>query len=183
MSFDLKQLPGWLAIVVSLATFFLYLHRDILAEPKIEYSLTELTEYPGLGKSLGTAGLKDDLSITLKRAEVPDFISLKYGLQVHLRSVRRKPASNVQIRIKTEGGAFIIQTHTDERLLVERLPDLGRQGAQEVFINIPLMVQGEEVKLTFWYGIPNSERKPPRPTVLLRHTSGLGVLKKRSSLN
>ncbi|NCO68096.1 MAG: hypothetical protein COY75_09825 [Nitrospirae bacterium CG_4_10_14_0_8_um_filter_41_23] len=105
-------------------------------------------------------------------------IALKYGTQVHIRSVRKKPASNVQIRIKTEGGAFIVQAHTDERLLVERLPDLGRQGTREVFINIPLMVQGEEVKLTFWYGIPNSETKPPHPTVLVRHASGLGVLKR-----
>lgn len=178
MSFDLKQLSNWLAIVVALATFFLYLYRDILAEPRVEYSLTELAEYPGLGKPPNNAVLEEDLSLALKRAEVPGFVSLKYGVQVHVRSDRRKPASNVQIRIKTEGGAFIVQTHTDERLLVERLPDLGRQGAQEVFINIPLMVQGEEVKLTFWYGIPNSERKPQRPTVLLRHAGGLGVLKR-----
>lgn len=68
MSFDLKQLPSWLAIVISLATFSLYLYRNILAEPKVEYSLTELTEYSGLGKQTANKGLKDDLSFALKRA-------------------------------------------------------------------------------------------------------------------
>lgn len=95
-----------------------------------------------------------------------------------MKSVRKKPASNVQIRIKSEGDAFIVQAHTDDSLLVERLPDLGRQAVQEIFVNIPLMVQGEQVRLTFWYGIPNSDKKPPHPTVLVRHASGLGVLKK-----
>lgn len=162
--------------MVSLATFSLYLYRDILVQPKVEYSLIELNEYPGLGKFNNHTGLKDELSIALKRPEVPGYVTLKYGVQINIRSVGRKPASNVQIRVKTKDGAFIVQAHTDDSLLVERLPDLSRQGSKEMFINIPLMVQGEEAKLTLWYGIPNSETTPLLPTILVRHADHLGLL-------
>lgn len=179
MLFDQKQWLSIIAILVSLATFLLYLYRDILVQPKVVYSLTEITEYPISSKKTGSSSIKAELSLALKREKVPGYVTLKHAIQVQIRSVGRKPASNVQIRVKTEGSAYIVQIHTDEGMLVERLPDLGRQETQEVFINIPLMVQGEEVKLTFWYGIPNSEEKPPRPIILVRHADGLGKFKNK----
>ncbi len=98
------------------------------------------------------------------------------GEYIYLRSTGREPASSVQVRVRANGGAVIVQAHTDDNLLVERLPDIGRQGSGEVFLTIPLMIPGEEIKLTFWYGVPGStEKTPPPPTVLVRHARGLGI--------
>lgn len=167
MSFDPV---AWLSLLVVGIGLGIHWYQDVLLRPEVEYTLTELTEYPGSGGGL---------SIGVKRHEVPGMVTLKSGILVHIRSAGRKPASNVQIRVKAEGSTFIIQVHTDESRLVERLPDIGRQGSPEVFVTVPLMVPDGEVKLSFWYGIPNSpQTKPLPPTVLVRHAEGLGRLKR-----
>jgi hypothetical protein len=115
------------------------------------------------------------LSLAVKRAELPGLIKLQYGLEIHLRSTGNKPAVNVQAKVKPEAGSYIVQVHVDDAKLVERLPDLGRQGSPEVFVTIPLMVSDEEVKLTLWYGVPDKpQARPTVPLVLVRHSEGLG---------
>ena len=158
-------LIAFLSLLVSIAAFF----QGRLLGPKVQYSVMELTEYPVSDRKL---------SLSVKRAEVGDFVELKYGITVHLWSTGWKSASNVQIRVKAEGGAVIVQVHREDDRLVERLPDIGRQGSREVFLTIPLLVPGEETKLTFWYGIPGAGKaKPPIATVLVRHSDGLGELR------
>jgi hypothetical protein len=94
---------------------------------------------------------------------------------VTLRSSGWTTASEVELRVRAGEGTVIVQVHTDNRELVEKLPDIGRQGAMEVFVPIRRMVPGEKVAFTFWYGFPGSDKKqPPRPTVLVRHAEALG---------
>ena len=159
----------WTVLSITMAgvALFLTLRRDFFLRPNIEYSITPVTEYPpgpGLGLAVG-------------RTEIGGMVKLKYGVLIWIRSVGARSASNVQVRATTEGGAFFVVAHTDESKLIERLPDdLNRQAEMEVFINIPLMVAGEQVKFTLWYGIPNGgETEPPLPTVLVRHADGLGI--------
>lgn len=153
------------ALLVSLAGF---LYRDVLLWPKVVYKVTEFTEYPRTSQGL---------SLAVKRAEAPGLVQLKYGVLVHIRNAGWRTASEIEIRATVGGGAFIVQVHADNSRLVRRLPDIGRQGTQEVFLTIPRMVPNEETELTFWYGIPNlPETKPPLPTVLVSHADGLGQL-------
>lgn len=174
-----SNLVGWLALLLTTLSLGYQGYKDVVLQPIVEYSITELSEYPGLGKSAVKPGLNVELSIRVKRAEVPGFIALKYGTLVHIRNVGRKPASNVQIRVNTKDEVFIVQVHKDETALVERLSDIGRQGSKEVFETIPLMRPGEEVKLTFWYGIPDLPQvRPAPPVILVGHADGLGKLRK-----
>lgn len=158
---------SWLALLISTITLILYIRREVFLLPRVKYSLEELTEYPGTGQGL---------SLAIHRVELSGPIGLKWGMRVHLRSSGGKPASDIQVRATAPSGAFIIQVHTDDEKLVQRLPDIGRQGTTEVFVNIPLMVPKEEVTLTFWYGLPNSRAQPQALKVLVRHAEGLGTL-------
>ena len=155
-----------IALVVSVAALVLTLRRDLFVGPEVGYTLKELEGYPTSSPGL---------SLAVKRAELPGLIKLNYGLEIHIRSTGNRPAVNVQARVKADTGSYIVQVHTDDSKLVERVPDLGSQGSPEVFVTIPLMVPSEELKLTFWYGVPDKpDARPKTPTVLIRHSEGLG---------
>jgi hypothetical protein len=160
------------SLVISFIALGVTLRKEFFLVPQIEYSSTELTEYPRSDNRL---------SLSVTRAEVGESVQLKYGLTIHIRSTGREPATNIQARITPKDGAVIVQAHTDESSLVEKLSDIGRQGSPEVFVNIPLMVPDEGVKFTFWYGVPGAvDKQVPIPTILIRHSKGLGKAIKSS---
>jgi hypothetical protein len=155
------------ALIVGIAGFGLSLYRE-LQRPELRYSIRELDKYPG------TDG---GFSVAVDRAEVGSLVTLRHGMTVTVRSTGRSTASDVELRVTSKDGSVIVQVHPDNEALVEKLPDLGRQGSPEVAVAIRRMVPGEKVALTFWYGYPGSgDKKPPRPAVLLRHTAALGRL-------
>jgi hypothetical protein len=165
---------GWttltpiIALIISFIALGVTLRKEFWVVPNVDYDLTELTEYPR--SDLG-------LSLSVKRAGTADYVLLKHGLLIHLRSNGKEPASNVQARIRASQGALIVATNVDDALLVERLPDLGQDGKEEIMLSIPLMVPGEEVRVTVWYGVPgNPDKTPVVPSVKVRHTKGLGRL-------
>lgn len=162
----LKTVIPILALLLSLAALSLDLRRDLFVRLEVTWTPKELEGYP----------VSDPrLSLAVGRAELPGLIRLHYGIEVRLRSTGNRPAVNVQARVKAGTGSYIVQIHTDDTKLVERLPGLGRQGSPEVFVTVPLMVPGEELRLTFWYGVPDKpETRPETPTVLIRHSEGLG---------
>jgi hypothetical protein len=161
-----------IAVAISSATFVLGPLNSYIARPEIEYSVTWLDSY---GEAPTTQ--IPSLSMVVIRPELPGGVLLKYGAEIHLRSIGRKPASNVQIRVKAAAPSFIVQIHADDRSLAERLAVLGRQGSEEVFTNVPLMVPGEAFRIRYWYGIPNEPGKEPaRPIVAVRHAERQGRL-------
>jgi hypothetical protein len=154
--------------LVSILAFALSLYWDVLLRPQIRYSVKELDDFPGAGSGL---------SLAVRHAEVADIVGLKHCARVALRSSGWTTASEVELRVQASDRAVIVQVHVDNRELVEKLPDLGRQGSSEVFVAIRRMVPVERVAFTFWYGYPGSpEKTPPRPAALLRHADALGRL-------
>lgn len=143
----------------------LYL-QYIYLRPEVIYSYKVLSGFPS-----------SDINLTLglTRKGISGIVTLNHRVEVCIKSVRGKAAVNVQTRVSAKDGAFIVQIHTDDNNLVERLPDIGAQGSREVMVPIPLMVPGESVKLTFWYGIPGKpDITPDTPEVKVRHSEGLG---------
>lgn len=157
------SLNKWLiSTIIALVTLFLAVRKDFFVQPDVTCTLRELAGYPGADSGL---------SLAIKRGELPGFVKLQHGIEVHLRSSGNKPAVNVELRVNASNGSFIVQVHTDKSELIERLPDLGRQGSPDVFVRVRRMVPGEEVKLTFWYGIPDKPDITPKPpSVLARHS-------------
>ena len=176
---------SWVAIVISICSLALsvgsFLYQSFYLRPRVRYVVTEISEWPTSTSSVeprskeGTVSVTGSVLVAIKRAELPGPVTMKYAVKIHLRSDGGKSASSVQVRVRTTAGAAIIQVNTEDTRLVEQLPDIGRQGSPELFVNVPLMVPGEEVSLTCWYGIPNSETKPAPPAVQVRHSEGLGV--------
>jgi hypothetical protein len=154
------------ALLLSVVAIVLTLYRDKILQPQLRYSVTELDGYPGLGSGL---------QIAVKRPEAGDAVPLRWGIRVPIRSTGWSAASEIELRVTAKPGTVIVQVHTDNEALVEKLPDLGRQGSPEVTLAVRRMVPDENVVLTFWYGFPggSDSKKPPQPAVLLRHAAAL----------
>jgi hypothetical protein len=166
----LKQHIALAALVISILALLLTLYRDVLLRPKIVYSVAELTDYPT------SAPGAERLSLAVTRSEIGKPVALKHGVRVLIRSLGWAAASDVELKVRVEGGAVIVQVHTDDALIAENIPDIGKQGSPQVFIPLRRMVPREEVTFTFWYGMPDApDAKPKLPTVRVRHANALGV--------
>ena len=153
------------ALITSIGSVFLTLYRDTILQPALKYSVVELDRFPGNVRA----------EIEFEPGKV---IPLRWGIKVPIRSTGWTTATEIELRVSTNGNTFIVQIHTDNQALVEKLPDIGRQGSREVTVSIRRMVPREKVVLTFWYGRPGpvDGPAPPKPSVLLRHAAALGIL-------
>ena len=139
----------------------------------MRYSVIEVEGYPGADGAL---------SLAVKRAELGSVVPLRWGIKVAIRSTGWSAASEIELRVTAKTGTAIVQVHADNEELVEKLPDLGRQGSPEVTLGLRRMVPDENLILTFWYGYAGAgHSKPPTPTVLLRHAAALARRKSRTS--
>lgn len=119
----------WVTLAIAVIALFLSLRRELFLVPRVTYLVTELSEYPGTGHGL---------SLAVHRLGVAGPVPLKWGCKVRILSEGGSAASNVQIRATAPAGASIVQIHTDDTKLVERLPEIWSTRHTRGFCHHPL---------------------------------------------